>query len=115
MGIKTGTIIGIGGCEACLALYNKTFSLNKLPELPYQRLYMRSLDVAVLPDQIWVLNGRLPCRASHTLLAAVTSLPAAANPTSTCTPRSRNRQRMYCGSSRCVIKCDSINRKTSLA
>lgn len=36
MGIKTGTIIGIGGCEACLALYNKNFSLNKLPELPYQ-------------------------------------------------------------------------------
>jgi hypothetical protein len=34
--IKRATIIGIGGCEACMALYNKTFSLDKLPELPYK-------------------------------------------------------------------------------
>lgn len=36
LGITSGTIIGIGGCEACLALYNKTFRLDKLPELPYK-------------------------------------------------------------------------------
>jgi hypothetical protein len=36
LGIKTGNIIGIGGCEACLTLYNKTFSLSELPELPYK-------------------------------------------------------------------------------
>jgi len=36
MGIKTGTIFGVGGCEACLTLYNNTFSLDKLPELPYK-------------------------------------------------------------------------------
>jgi hypothetical protein len=35
LGIKKATIIGVGGCEACLALENKTFSLEKLPELPY--------------------------------------------------------------------------------
>ena len=35
LGIKRGTIIGIGGCEACLALKNKTYSLDRLPELPY--------------------------------------------------------------------------------
>jgi hypothetical protein len=36
LGIKRATIIGIGGCEACLALNNKTFSLDNLPELPYK-------------------------------------------------------------------------------
>jgi hypothetical protein len=36
LGINRATIIGIGGCEACLALNNKTFSLDKLPELPYK-------------------------------------------------------------------------------
>jgi hypothetical protein len=36
LGIKRATIFGVGGCEACLALYNKTFSLDKLPELPYK-------------------------------------------------------------------------------
>ena len=36
LGIKKATIIGVGGCEACLALNNKTFSLDKLPELPYK-------------------------------------------------------------------------------
>jgi len=36
LGIKKATIFGVGGCEACLALYNKTFSLDKLPELPYK-------------------------------------------------------------------------------
>jgi hypothetical protein len=35
-GIKKAKIIGIGGCEACLALNNKTFPLDKLPELPYK-------------------------------------------------------------------------------
>jgi hypothetical protein len=36
LGIKSATIFGVGGCEACLALYNKAFSLDKLPELPYK-------------------------------------------------------------------------------
>lgn len=36
LGINRATIIGVGGCEACLALINKTFSLDKLPELPYK-------------------------------------------------------------------------------
>jgi hypothetical protein len=36
LGIKKAAIMGVGGCEACLALYNKTFSLDKLPELPYK-------------------------------------------------------------------------------
>jgi hypothetical protein len=36
LGIEKATIIGVGGCEACLALKNKTFSLDKLPELPYK-------------------------------------------------------------------------------
>jgi len=36
LGINKATIIGVGGCEACLALINKTFSLDKLPELPYK-------------------------------------------------------------------------------
>lgn len=35
-GIKKAKIIGIGGCEACLALNNKTFLLDELPELPYK-------------------------------------------------------------------------------
>lgn len=35
-GIKRATIIVVRGCEACLALNNKTFSLDKLPELPYK-------------------------------------------------------------------------------
>jgi len=36
LGITRATIIGVGGCEGCLALINKTFSLDKLPELPYK-------------------------------------------------------------------------------
>jgi len=36
LGVKRGTILGIGGCEACLALHNKTFTLDELPELPYE-------------------------------------------------------------------------------
>lgn len=36
LGIKKATIVGIGGCEACSALNNKTFSLDRLPELPYK-------------------------------------------------------------------------------
>ena len=35
-GIKKAKIIGIGGCEACLALKDKTFRLDELPELPYK-------------------------------------------------------------------------------
>ncbi len=35
-GITKAAIMGIGGCEACLALKDKTFDLDKLPELPYQ-------------------------------------------------------------------------------
>jgi hypothetical protein len=34
LGIKKATITGNGDCEACLALKNKTFSLDQLPELP---------------------------------------------------------------------------------
>ncbi|MGB6134714.1 MAG: SAP domain-containing protein [Acidobacteriaceae bacterium] len=36
LGIKRVTIFGVGGCEACVALYDKTFRLDKLPELPYE-------------------------------------------------------------------------------
>ena len=36
LGIKKATINGIGGCEACSALYNKTYSIDTLPELPYE-------------------------------------------------------------------------------
>ena len=53
LGIKRGTIIGIGGCEACLALNKKTYSLDRLPELPYRdctcALGCRCTARAVLP------------------------------------------------------------------
>ena len=58
LGITSGTIIGIGGCEACLALYNKTFRLDKLPELPYKdctcNLGCRCTSRAVMPFQTQV-------------------------------------------------------------
>jgi len=53
LGIKRVTIIGIGGCEACSALNNKTFLLDELPELPYKdctcELGCRCTAIAVLP------------------------------------------------------------------
>jgi hypothetical protein len=53
LGFKEATIIGIGGCEACLALNNKTFSLDRLPELPYKdctcNLGCRCISRSVLP------------------------------------------------------------------
>ncbi|MHB1953172.1 MAG: SAP domain-containing protein [Sulfobacillus sp.] len=52
-GIKKVKIIGIGGCEACAALNNKTFLLDELPELPYEKctcdLGCRCVTRAVLP------------------------------------------------------------------
>jgi hypothetical protein len=52
-GIKKAKIIGIGGCEACLALKDKTFRLDELPELPYKdctcELGCRCTAIAVLP------------------------------------------------------------------
>jgi hypothetical protein len=52
-GIKKAKIIGIGGCEACLALKDKTFRLDELPELPYKNctceLGCRCTAIAVLP------------------------------------------------------------------
>ncbi len=52
-GIKRAKIIGIGGCEACLALKDKTFRLDEVPELPYKDctcdLGCRCTAVAVLP------------------------------------------------------------------
>lgn len=36
LGITKATIMGVGGCEACLALNKKTFLLDELPELPYK-------------------------------------------------------------------------------
>lgn len=52
-GIKKAKIIGIGGCEACLALKDKTFRLDELPELPYKdctcELGCRCIAIAVLP------------------------------------------------------------------
>ena len=51
--IKKAKIIGIGGCEACLALKDKTFRLDELPELPYKdctcELGCRCTTIAVLP------------------------------------------------------------------
>jgi len=53
LGISKATIIGVGGCEACLALKNKTFSLDELPELPYKdctcNLGCRCTSRSVLP------------------------------------------------------------------
>ena len=53
LGIKKATINGIGGCEACSALYNKTYSIDTLPELPYEdctcALGCRCWARAVLP------------------------------------------------------------------
>jgi hypothetical protein len=53
LGIKRVTIIGIGGCEACSALNNKTFLLDELPELPYKdctcELGCRCMTRAVTP------------------------------------------------------------------
>lgn len=53
LGIKKAKIIGIGGCEACAALNNKTFLLDELPELPYEKctcaLGCRCMTIAVLP------------------------------------------------------------------
>jgi len=53
LGIKKATILGIGGCEACSALNNKTFFLDELPELPYEEctcdLGCRCMTRAVLP------------------------------------------------------------------
>lgn len=53
LGIKTARIIGSGGCEACLALNDKTFRLDDLPELPYKdctcELGCRCDAIAVLP------------------------------------------------------------------
>jgi len=52
-GIKKAKIVGIGGCEACLALKDKTFRLDELPELPYKdctcELGCRCTAIAVLP------------------------------------------------------------------
>jgi hypothetical protein len=52
-GIKKAKIIGIGGCEACLALKDKTFRLDELPELPYKdctcEAGCRCTAIAVLP------------------------------------------------------------------
>jgi hypothetical protein len=52
-GIKKAKIIGIGGCEACLALKDQTFRLDELPELPYKdctcELGCRCTAIAVLP------------------------------------------------------------------
>lgn len=52
-GVKKAKIVGIGGCEACLALKDKTFRLDELPELPYKDctcdLGCRCTAVAVLP------------------------------------------------------------------
>jgi hypothetical protein len=52
-GIKKVKIIGIGGCEACAALNNKTFLLDELPELPYEKctcyLGCRCMTRSVLP------------------------------------------------------------------
>lgn len=36
-GVRKARITGIGRCEACAALYNKTFSIDKLPALPYEK------------------------------------------------------------------------------
>jgi hypothetical protein len=53
-GIKEAKIIGIGGCEACLALKDQTFRLDELPELPYKdctcELGCRCTAIAVLPQ-----------------------------------------------------------------
>ena len=52
-GIKKAKIIGIGGCEACLAPKDQTFRLDELPELPYKdctcELGCRCTAIAVLP------------------------------------------------------------------
>ncbi|MFZ0662422.1 MAG: SAP domain-containing protein [Acidobacteriaceae bacterium] len=53
LGIKKAKIIGTGGCEACLALKDKTFLLDELPELPYEKctcgLGCRCMTRAALP------------------------------------------------------------------
>ena len=53
LGIKKAKIIGIGGCEACAALNNKTFLLDELPELPYEKctcaLGCRCMTISVWP------------------------------------------------------------------
>ena len=36
LGIKKAKIIGVGGCEACLALKDKTFRLDELPRMSRQ-------------------------------------------------------------------------------
>lgn len=52
-GIKKAKIIGIGGCAACLALKDKTFRLDELPELPNKdctcEIGCRCTAIAVLP------------------------------------------------------------------
>jgi hypothetical protein len=53
LGIEKATILGVGGCEACLDLNNKTFRLDDLPELPYKDctcdLGCRCTAIAALP------------------------------------------------------------------